>query len=85
MQWPIINMYLNEAQRLKSQVETSTELVPVDGGVSEEAFALQPGIKIENQENQNSTKMIPSLGFLQGFPQDAGNIAPSNLRMIPSF
>ena len=75
MQWPIIKMYQNEAHRLKSQVETSTELVSLDGGLSEEAFALKPGIKIDNQENY----------FVFGVLQDAGNIAPSSLRMIPSF
>ena len=51
MQWPILKMYQNESHGLKSQVETSTELVSLDGGLSEEAFALQPGIKIDNQEN----------------------------------
>ena len=51
-------------------------MVSLDGGVSEEAFALKPGDK-EIRQSAKWSKILPT--------QDAGNIAPSNLRMIPSF
>ena len=47
-------------------MEKSTELVSVDGNVSEEAFALQPGIKTENHKKDFADLTTKSVKIRDG-------------------